>query len=1010
MTVSQETQRLTASIDHTFISYARYDSAFVMEIAGGLRARGVPIWIDQWDIEPAANWTASIDVALNACGKMLIVLSPEAVASDEVLTELRAAHNGRKRIVPLLHRPCEIPTRLSRTQYLDWSRSTDVSAAALDELADLLQKPQTPDLPPPDRDASGRRTLLDDVRAEARDRLQSLGTETPIVILLERQRHQVERPWDGELVAAASPRPTPLADDILDVFDDAAVDGNLLILGAPGSGKTTTLVQLLQHLAERADPKAGNEPIPVLLSLASWNAKKSFDDWLVDELHVKYGVRRDVGRRWRDDGLLIPLLDGLDEVTANDQHACVEAINAFQAAHRPRHLVVCCRRAEYEQLTVKLRLHDAVCLQPLAAAQIRTYLDRAGASNVWNAIESDPKLLQMACSPLLLSFISSMASEQERARAPDGASVEERRWRLFERYLSTRLAAGASRPAYSPQQTMRCLQQLATILKRKGISEFLIERMQPDWLHSRAERWSYSVGVVIVSTATVFLVQQSLLLLFDLVPQGNIGLALQRSQLWKAATHDSPIARTLPVLVPLIFGCVVALRKTIVPIETLTWSWTRAATNARLWARKAAVAGVEYGITVGVLIAVVGFLATFKPGGPGVTVWQTAGQIVGCAGAMFAAVLLARLKTRAWVTAPRQSVPRKRLLDALIAASVYAVVTGAMLSWVVGVLAGMPVFAIVGFSAASNDRDRLALLRWPLAAGLSSAFVGAATSVVLSLSMSRLGWVLTWVNGGLAVGMIAGVVAAVFNMVRDLRQTTLPYPPTETNPAWKRFGLTTVLVAGALSIVAVVTARVSGPAPIRDVLLLVWFTQAGFAMALLYLGFGALCAAIGGAPMAAVLGALAGVLSGATGADVERRLVPNQGIRQSAINVGIFAALGALIVGQLYGVLNLSAAAAATRTLPSAADWLRLGVGAGVNLGVLAGLLPGAACIQHFTLRFVLWAGGAAPWRFIRFLHFATERRVLQQVGGRYRFIHVSLRDHLAETRWHASRAETESA
>jgi len=58
----------------------------------------------------------------------------------------------------------------------------------------------------------------------------------------------------------------------------------------------------------------------------------------------------------------------------------------------------------------------------------------------------------------------------------------------------------------------------------------------------------------------------------------------------------------------------------------------------------------------------------------------------------------------------------------------------------------------------------------------------------------------------------------------------------------------------------------------------------------------------------------------------------------------------------------------------------------------------------------VLWAGGAAPWRFIRFLHFATERRVLQQVGGRYRFIHVSLRDHLAETRWHASRAETESA
>ena len=208
--------------------------------------------------------------------------------------------------------------------------------------------------------------------------------------------------------------------------------------------------------------------------------------------------------------------------------------------------------------------------------------------------------------------------------------------------------------------------------------------------------------------------------------------------------------------------------------------------------------------------------------------------------------------------------------------------------------------------------------------------------------------------------------------------------------------MTAVLAAAALGVAALVTARLAGGPPIRNVLLLLWFTQAAFVLALAYMIFTAVCAAVAGAAMAGVLGALAGALSAATGADVERRLLPNQGIRQSAVNIAIFAALGALVVGQLYGLVNLSAAAAMARTVPTTADWLRFGLSAGVILGVLAGLLPGAACIQHFVLRFVLWASGKAPLRFVQFLNFATERRLLQRVGGRYRFIHVSLRDYLA--------------
>lgn len=54
-------------------------------------------------------------------------------------------------------------------------------------------------------------------------------------------------------------------------------------------------------------------------------------------------------------------------------------------------------------------------------------------------------------------------------------------------------------------------------------------------------------------------------------------------------------------------------------------------------------------------------------------------------------------------------------------------------------------------------------------------------------------------------------------------------------------------------------------------------------------------------------------------------------------------------------------------------------------------------CIQHFFLRYFLFKSGNIPWNYTRFLDYATELLLLQRIGGSYRFIHRTLRDHFAE-------------
>ncbi len=168
----------------------------------------------------------------------------------------------------------------------------------------------------------------------------------------------------------------PAGTSIIQVFDNQG--SALLILGAPGTGKTTLLLELAQELLERAE-QDDSHPMPVIFNLSSWAGRRQpLVQWLVAELNERSDVPRRVAQRWVDKEEILPLLDGLDEVAQEQRQACVEAINKFRRDHGLLPIAVCSRSVDYEALSTKLRLRTAVVVQTLTRVQAQVYLEGVG--------------------------------------------------------------------------------------------------------------------------------------------------------------------------------------------------------------------------------------------------------------------------------------------------------------------------------------------------------------------------------------------------------------------------------------------------------------------------------------------------------------------------------------------------------------------------------------------------------------------------------------------------------
>ena len=162
---------------HIFISYSRQDCDFVDKLITELAEQDFNTWRDTDNIGGGAAWRAAISRAIRNCEAFLVVLSPQSVASKNVVKELSLADEHRRPIVPVRFQEFEslpeIEYQLSGLQWVDFSVApyskafNDLLSALrverearqsgkLPPIRNLPPPPQPPKRPPePDRPQKG---------------------------------------------------------------------------------------------------------------------------------------------------------------------------------------------------------------------------------------------------------------------------------------------------------------------------------------------------------------------------------------------------------------------------------------------------------------------------------------------------------------------------------------------------------------------------------------------------------------------------------------------------------------------------------------------------------------------------------------------------------------------------------------------------------------------------------------------------------------------------------------
>jgi DNA polymerase III delta prime subunit len=531
-----------------FISYRReHGSDTARAIQGELEMAGIETFLDVDDLG-SNPFDETILRQIEAAPHFLIILSPGCLdrvqnPADWLRREVAHAIKTQRNIIPVRKEGFQVPKQeslpadiaaLARYHCVEYSHH--YYSTMIERIRERIEEKPANQIAPA-RAASARPGMFRQRRTAApsesgpeqrnRERLlrrvhndwidgvldRSLYKLARIELGLETNIEAIEHPLNAVVqVPDQPPRSLPHGTQVADVFREHGE--SLLILGDPGTGKTTLLLELLRHLLTQAARDA-DQPIPVVFNLSPWARKRRpIEEWLIEELRDRDYLPKHLARKWITGEQISPLLDGLDEVAAEHRKACVQAINRFRSTHPLLPIAVSCRTQDYEEVGRKVRLLSAISVRPLTDAQVCSYLEEIGSHSfaLRTILGSHAGLAELLHTPLMLS-VALMVYRDGPVTPPTNGTREQWQVQLFSSFVDVMLSRRAPRREYSADYVKQRLSWLALTLRSNNLTIFDLESLAPSFLSNR-NLCRLSTGAVFLATSVTVGVASGLAIWF----------------------------------------------------------------------------------------------------------------------------------------------------------------------------------------------------------------------------------------------------------------------------------------------------------------------------------------------------------------------------------------------------------------------------------------------------------------------------------------------------------------
>jgi hypothetical protein len=599
-----------AEIFDVFMCHNSEDKADVREIAQKLSKENIKPWLDEEQIRPGTSWQTALGQQIESIESAAVFVGESGLGpwqNQEIQALLNQFVKRECPVIPVIlpsvKTTPEMPWTLENLHCVDfrtdfqplkrliWGITGQKPAALSDVLSSekpaTMQEAAKSRLIPDNDEQAKSDKVISEARlypplAEEPDKEQKTQLEilagrvveywvdgvlkhslyNEVLISLGKREigNAVDAPWKYTVEVSDATNSATLDDRNVSAIYDAT--SLLLILGEPGSGKTTTLLDLARTLLERARQDI-KERVPIVVNLSSWKNRQPLAEWISGELSEKYRVPRKIARFWLKHDYLLPLLDGLDELETVMQPDCVTAINAFIEEFNPSGLVVCCRLNEYRWLPKRLKLNGAICLEPLSSEEVSKYLAEGGSilATLRKVVNTDPVLQELAQTPLMLSIMSlaSQGAGADELAGQKGDSPDERRKQVFHLYVEKMLQRkGTTSLVFPKEKTIGWLSWLAGKMREHSQSILLVEGLQPSWLSTRVRFYRFVVGLVYVFSYGLMFVLLDKFSINELPLDGTLKLLLVTSLIGGA-----------------IAACDKSLPKPITLVEAFSWEWNQ---------------------------------------------------------------------------------------------------------------------------------------------------------------------------------------------------------------------------------------------------------------------------------------------------------------------------------------------------------------------------------------------------------------------------------------------------